>query len=128
MSEFIEGHPLRSEIERGPIEPTRAVSIAADIARALSAAHDAGVIHRDLKPENVLITTAASVKVVDFGIAHAESVNTRLTRPGDAVGTPAYMAPEQLIGGPIDARADIYALGVVLTEICLLYTSDAADE
>ena len=117
VSEFIEGHPLRSEIERGPIEPTRAVSIAADIARALCAAHDAGVIHRDLKPENVLITTAASVKVVDFGIAHAESVNTRLTRPGDAVGTPAYMAPEQLIGGPIDARADIYALGVVLTEM-----------
>jgi len=116
-SEFIEGHPLRSEIERGPLEPARALSIAADIARALCAAHDAGVVHRDLKPENVVITTAGSVKVVDFGIAHAESVNTRLTRPGDAVGTPAYMAPEQLIGGATDARVDIYALGVVLTEM-----------
>jgi hypothetical protein len=116
-SEFIEGHPLRSEIERGRLEPTRALSIGADIARALSAAHDAGVIHRDLKPENVLITVTGSVKVVDFGIAHAESVNTRLTRPGDAVGTPASMAPEQLIGGVTDERADIYALGIVLTEM-----------
>jgi predicted Ser/Thr protein kinase len=116
-SEFIEGHPLRSEIERGPIEPARAHAIAADIARALIAAHDAGVVHRDLKPENVLITTAGGVKVVDFGIAHAESVNTRLTLPGDAVGTPAYMAPELLIGGATDARVDVYALGVVLTEM-----------
>jgi len=116
-SEFIEGHPLRSDIERGPLEPTRALSIAADIARALGAAHDAGVVHRDLKPENVVITTTRSVKVVDFGIAHAENVNTRITQPGDAVGTPAYMAPEQLLGGATDARVDIYALGVVLMEM-----------
>ena len=116
-SEFIEGHPLRSDIERGPLEPTRALSIAADIARALGAAHDAGVVHRDLKPENVVITTTRSVKVVDFGIAHVENVNPRITRPGDAVGTPAYMAPEQLLGGATDARVDIYALGVVLMEM-----------
>ena len=116
-SEFIEGHPLRGEIERGPLESRRALSIAADIARALCAAHEAGVVHRDLKPENVLITVTGSVKVVDFGIAHAESVNTRLTRPGEAVGTPAYMPPEQLIGGASDERVDIYALGVVLTEM-----------
>jgi len=74
-------------------------------------------VHRDLKPENVLITVTGSVKVVDFGIAHAESVNTRLTRPGEAIGTPAYMPPEQLIGGATDERVDIYALGVVLTEM-----------
>ncbi len=116
-SEYIEGHTLRSEIDRGPLKAMRAVAIATDIARALCAAHDAGVVHRDLKPENVLITVGGAVKVVDFGIAYADSVHTRLTRPGDAVGTPAYMPPEQLIGGTTDARADIYALGVVLTEM-----------
>ena len=116
-SEFIDGHTLRSEIDRGPLEPKRAVAIAIDVARALCAAHEAGIIHRDLKPENVLIATGDAVKVVDFGIAQVDSLNTRLTRPGDAVGTPAYMPPEQLIGGQADARADIYALGVVLSEM-----------
>ena len=115
-SEYIEGHTLRSEIERGPLDPARAAMIAADIARALCAAHDVGVVHRDLKPENVLITSGGAVKVVDFGIASADG-GTRLTRPGNAVGTPAYMPPEQLIGGTTDVRADIYALGVVFTEM-----------
>jgi hypothetical protein len=115
-SEYIEGHTLRSEIERGPLDPARAAMIAADIARALCAAHDVGVVHRDLKPENVLITSGGAVKVVDFGIAYADG-GTRLTRPGNAVGTPAYMPPEQLIGGTTDVRADIYALGVVFTEM-----------
>jgi hypothetical protein len=117
-SEFIDGHTLRSDIERAPLEPMRALAIAADIARALCAAHDAGVIHRDLKPENVLITTGGAVKVLDFGIAQVESVKTtRLTRSGAAIGTPAYMPPEQLLGAVTDARADIYAFGVVLTEM-----------
>ena len=94
-SEYIEGHTLRSEIDSGPLGRRRTLSIAADIARALAAAHSAGVVHRDLKPENVLITQSGSVKVVDFGIAHhVDSVHTRLTRPGEAVGTPAYMPPE----------------------------------
>jgi len=116
-SEYIEGHSLRSDIERGPLARTRAIGIAADIVRALCAAHHAGVIHRDLKPENVLITNTGTVKVVDFGIAHVENVNTRLTREGETVGTPAYMAPEQWIGSTVDARADIYALGVILAEM-----------
>ena len=117
-SELVEGHTLRSDIDRAPLERARALAIAADIARALCAAHDAGVIHRDLKPENVLITTGGAVKVLDFGIAQVESVAmTRLTRPGAAVGTPAYMPPEQLLGAVTDARVDIYALGVVLTEM-----------
>ena len=116
-SEYIEGHSLRSEIENGPLEHRRAIAIAIDIVSALCAAHDAGVIHRDLKPENVLITTMGAVKVVDFGIAHIDTVNTRLTREGDVIGTPAYMAPEQLIGSTVDARVDIYAVGVILTEM-----------
>jgi len=116
-SEYIEGHSLRNEIESGPLERRRAVAIAVDIVSALCAAHDAGVIHRDLKPENVLITTTGAVKVVDFGIAHIDTIHTRLTREGDVIGTPAYMAPEQLIGSTIDARVDIYAVGVILTEM-----------
>ena len=117
-SEYVQGETLRSLIARGPLAPERARSIAADIAGALSAAHEAGVIHRDLKPENVLIKSDGNVKVVDFGIAHVEGSDaSRLTRTGFALGTPAYMAPEQLLGGTVDARADVYAWGVVLSEM-----------
>jgi serine/threonine protein kinase len=117
-SEYVQGQTLRSVIAQGALAPERARSIAVDIAGALSAAHEAGVIHRDLKPENVLIKADGSVKVVDFGIAHVEGPDvSRLTRTGFALGTPAYMAPEQLLGGTIDPRADVYAWGVVLSEM-----------
>ena len=117
-SEYVRGETLRSEIARGPMPPERARSIAAEIADALDAAHDAGVIHRDLKPENVLIKPDGGVKVVDFGIAQIEGPEgTRLTRAGAMLGTPAYMAPEQLLGAAVDRRADIYAWGVVMSEM-----------
>ena len=117
-TEYVQGETLRNVIAHGPLPPDRARSIAIDIAGALAAAHDAGVIHRDLKPENVLIKSDGSVKVVDFGVAHVEGTDvSRLTRPGFALGTPAYMAPEQLLGGQVDPRADIYAWGVVLSEM-----------
>lgn len=117
-SEYVEGDTLRAVIAQGPLDPARARTIATDIAAALAAAHDAGVIHRDLKPENVLIRSDGSVKVVDFGIARVEGPDaSRLTRTGFALGTPAYMAPEQLLGGTIDPRADVYAWGVVLSEM-----------
>ena len=117
-SEYVRGETLRDEIARGPIAPDRARSIAGDIAGALAAAHEAGVIHRDLKPENVLIKPDGGVKVVDFGIAQIEGPEaTRLTRAGSMLGTPAYMAPEQLLGQTVDGRADIYALGIVFSEM-----------
>jgi len=117
-SEYVRGETLRDEIARGPIAPDRARSIAADIAGALAAAHEAGVIHRDLKPENVLIKPDGGVKVVDFGIAQIEGPEaTRLTRAGSMLGTPAYMAPEQLLGQTVDGRTDIYALGIVFSEM-----------
>jgi len=117
-SEYIQGETLRSLIAQGPLPQERARTIATDIAGALAAAHDAGVIHRDLKPENVLIKPDGSVKVVDFGIAHVGGTDvSRLTRTGFALGTPAYMAPEQLLGSTVDPRADVYAWGVVLSEM-----------
>jgi hypothetical protein len=119
-SEYVQGDTLRDLILRGPLAPERAREIAADIAAALAAAHEAGVIHRDLKPENVLIRSDGSVKVVDFGIAHVEGSDaSRLTQTGFALGTPAYMAPEQLLGRAVDPRADVYSWGVVLSEMLL---------
>jgi predicted Ser/Thr protein kinase len=118
VSEYVAGETLRAWIDRGPIDPVRARAIAIQIAGALAAAHDAAVVHRDLKPENVLVTATGDVKVVDFGIAHVEGPEaTRLTHAGAMLGTPAYMAPEQLLGTPVDNRADIYAFGVLLSEM-----------
>ena len=117
-SEYVRGDTLRTVIAHGPIAPARVQAMALEIASALAAAHQAGVIHRDLKPENVLIATDGRIKIVDFGIAQIEGPDaTRLTRAGAMLGTPAYMAPEQLLGRSVDARADIYAVGILLTEM-----------
>jgi eukaryotic-like serine/threonine-protein kinase len=118
VSEYVRGRTLRSEIEQGPLEPDRAVAVAIEIARALSAAHEQDVVHRDLKPENVLITDRGSVKVVDFGIAQlTQDSAPGLTKAGTVLGTPAYMAPEQIDGAAVDGRADLYSLGIVLAEM-----------
>ena len=126
VMEFLEGVELGSVIEReGALEVARALRIAQQICRALSAAHAAGIIHRDLKPENIFLTirdgTADFVKVLDFGIAKTteaeEARERKLTSPGMAMGTPEYMAPEQAAGRPADARCDVYALGAILYEM-----------
>ena len=126
VMEYLEGVELGSVIEReGALDVARALRIAGQICRALSAAHREGIIHRDLKPENIFLITrggeADFVKVLDFGIAkttEAEAARERrLTSPGMAMGTPEYMAPEQAAGRPADARCDVYALGAIMYEM-----------
>ena len=122
-SEYLEGHTLREEMTAGRVDQARAVAIATEIAKALTAAHERGIVHRDLKPENIVITANGSVKVVDFGLAQfdvaAEDLASvsRLTDPGTMAGTPPYMAPEQLLGKPTSARTDQFAFGVLLYEM-----------
>jgi len=106
---------LRERIARGPLPLVEALGIARQIAEGLGAAHERGIVHRDIKPENILITANGVAKIVDFGIA--KIAGHAWTRTGDALGTPHYMAPEQVRGDAVDARTDLWALGVVLHEM-----------
>jgi predicted Ser/Thr protein kinase len=116
VSEYVDGRTLRKAIAGTPMPQEPAVGLAIEIADALHAAHEAGVVHRDLKPDNVMLTKTGAVKVVDFGIAHVAGYGG-ITVDGQVSGTPAYMAPEQLDGRPADARTDVYAIGLVLVEM-----------
>jgi eukaryotic-like serine/threonine-protein kinase len=122
--ELVEGKSLAVRIAEGPVKVTEALDIAGQIAQALDAAHEKGVVHRDLKPANIVVTPTGLVKVLDFGIAKmtdpagptiAETVT--VTRDGAIVGTPAYMSPEQATGQSVDKRTDIWAFGCVLYEM-----------
>jgi serine/threonine-protein kinase len=117
--EHVEGASLTRVLEKEKVlPPDRAARIAAQIADGLVAAHAAGVVHRDLKPDNVLVESKTQrVVVTDFGIARALQDTDAAQRTGGIVGTPMYMAPEQVAGAPIDERADVYALGLVLFEL-----------
>jgi eukaryotic-like serine/threonine-protein kinase len=123
--ELVEGPTLAERIGRKPIPVKEALAIARQIAEALEYAHEKGIVHRDLKPANVKLRPDGVVKVLDFGLAKAVDVNVdaneppaaTATRVGIIVGTPAYMAPEQAAGAPVDRRADIWAFGVVLFEM-----------
>jgi serine/threonine-protein kinase len=117
---FVEGESLRDRLRRERQLPVdAAIRIATEAARALEYAHRHGVIHRDIKPENLLLTSDGSTLVADFGIARAlAGADDRLTETGLAVGTPAYMSPEQAAGDKtLDARTDVYSLGAVLYEM-----------
>jgi serine/threonine protein kinase len=114
---YVDGGALKDLIARGPIEMEYAVAIAAQVADALHHAHQRGIIHRDVKPSNILISGDGRPLLTDFGIAKALHETTGLTRTGTSIGTPEYMAPEQIQGQPVDARTDIYALGIVLYEM-----------
>jgi eukaryotic-like serine/threonine-protein kinase len=117
--EYFPSHTLGGEIvNEKPVELKRAVKFGIDIATGMAVAHQAGIVHRDLKPANVLIDNDALLKIVDFGVAAAQSQgDTQLTKTGYVIGSPKYMAPEQILGKKVDERADIYSLGVILYEL-----------
>jgi serine/threonine protein kinase/Tol biopolymer transport system component len=132
VMELVEGDTLADRVRRGPLPKDEAIAIAIQIARALEAAHQQGVIHRDLKPANIMVRADGSAKVLDFGLAKmadsasahpafdetpANTTRAAVTGIGVVVGTPAYMSPEQASGGPVDARTDIWAFGCVLYEM-----------
>ena len=114
--ELIKGDSLEGRIEKGPLALTEALDIARQLAEGLQEAHGAGVVHRDIKPANILITPDGRVKILDFGLALLTE-GSKLTQLDTAVGTVAYMSPEQAQGGEVDHRTDIWALGCVLYEM-----------
>lgn len=126
-TEFIEGTTLRQRMTTGPIPPNESVDIAIQVASALSVAHDAGIVHRDIKPENIMLRPDGYVKVLDFGIATFTRQDTLAerksagvpvtTQQGKILGTARYMSPEQARGQTVDARSDLWSLGVVLYEM-----------
>jgi eukaryotic-like serine/threonine-protein kinase len=117
--EYFPSHTLGGEIvNEKPVELKRAVKFGIDIATGMAVAHQAGIVHRDLKPANVLIDNDSLLKIVDFGVAAAQSQgDTQLTKTGYVIGSPKYMAPEQILGKKVDERADIYSLGVIMYEL-----------
>jgi serine/threonine-protein kinase len=128
VQEYVEGTPLSDLLDRGPLEPARALRIARQMADALAAVHDKGIVHRDVKPQNTLLGEGDHVKLIDFGLAKVDigsatgkkpaRKDVPLTAAGVVFGTPAYLAPEAALGmGAVDARSDLYALGVTLYEM-----------
>lgn len=124
VMEYIEGHSLADEIANGPMPPARAERILSQIAGSLHDAHQQNIVHRDLKPDNILLTVRGGetdfVKVCDFGIAKVATdgmAEPGITIEGTIIGTPQYMSPEQLSGGKVDGRSDVYSLGLIAFEM-----------
>jgi len=118
VMELVPGETLAECLKRGPLPLEEALRLFQQIGEGLEAAHGKGIVHRDLKPANVLINDEGILKVVDFGVAAAQHQgDTQLTKTGYVIGSPKYMAPEQILGKKVDERADIYSLGVMLYEM-----------
>jgi eukaryotic-like serine/threonine-protein kinase len=129
VSELLEGETLREVLASGALSPRRAVEYARAIAEGLGAAHDKGIVHRDLKPENVFVTSDGRVKILDFGLAKltqpenvggegsALTTTPQATEPGVIMGTVGYMSPEQIRGGSVDHRSDVFSFGAILFEM-----------
>ena len=124
--EFVEGQSLHALVKQGPLEISRVVEIAVQVADALDAAHSRGIVHRDIKPANISLNERGQVKVLDFGLAKRLPTGTdrpdvtqdyQLTREGQVVGSPSYMSPEQALGKDLDHRSDLFSVGVVLYEL-----------
>ncbi|MBH1934682.1 serine/threonine protein kinase [Streptomyces sp. AV19] len=123
VMEYVEGKPLRSVLDAdvkqyGAMPAAKALKITADVLAALEVSHEMGLVHRDIKPGNVMMTKRDVVKVMDFGIARAmQSGVTSMTQTGMVVGTPQYLSPEQALGRGVDARSDLYSVGIMLFEL-----------
>jgi tRNA A-37 threonylcarbamoyl transferase component Bud32 len=117
VMDYAQAGSLKDLMVRGPLDPERAMSIAAQVADALDYAHRQGLVHRDVKPTNILLTSEGRPLLGDFGIAKVLYETSKLTRTGTSIGTPDYMAPEQIQGEAVDGRTDLYALGIVLFEM-----------
>lgn len=121
ITELVRGKTLREELKVGPLAPAILLDTLGDIASGLAAAHEAGIVHRDLKPENIIRCADGHIKILDFGLAKLAGADThttvQLTDLSTVPGTPGYMSPEQLRGGEIDARTDIFAFGILAWEL-----------
>jgi eukaryotic-like serine/threonine-protein kinase len=114
--EYVDGRSLDAFLKTsGPLDPARSVAIITQVLSALGFAHQNGIVHRDVKPSNIMVLNSGEVKVADFGIARIDA--SEFTIVGDLLGTPAYMAPEQFVGAPVDKRTDLFAAGVILFEM-----------
>lgn len=121
VMEFLEGRDLSKLVLKGPLPLDQVAEIVAQVAKALSRAHQAGIVHRDIKPENIFLCDSQDgetfVKILDFGIAKTESKTSRATATGQIVGTPYYMSPEQIVGAAVDAKVDLWSLAAVTYEM-----------
>jgi len=115
--EFVDGAPLAQEVVPGGLPLAKVAPWLDALMDGLAYAHERGVVHRDLKTDNIMLTKAGELKIMDFGLARRHDLSQRITQTGNAVGTPAYMAPEQITDTAADPRSDQYALGVLAFEL-----------